>query len=52
MRFVKKKRDLNLIRLKTTKKNLNDVSSIKYVFDVTMFARNDIICELAFNQLR
>ena len=36
MKF-KKKRDLNLIRFETTKRNLNDVSLIEYDFDVTMF---------------
>ena len=49
MRFDEKKRDLNLIRLETIEKNLDDVSSIEYDFDVTIFARNDVICELTFN---
>ena len=50
--FDEKKRDLNLIRLETTKKNLDDVSSIEYDFDVIVFARKNIVCELTFNQLR
>ena len=52
MKFEKKKRDLNLIRLETTKENLNDISLIKYDFDVMMFARKNVVYELIFNQLR
>ena len=52
MKFEEKKRDLNFIRFEATKDNLNDVSSIEYDFDVTMFVRKNVVCELAFNQLR
>ena len=51
MKSTKKKRDRDLIRFETTKKNLNDVSSIKYDFDVIIFVRKNVN-ELIFNQWR